>query len=171
MIKNLIIKDYEIHTSKSANEIISEINYRAKRQQKKKVLGVLESIKYNNFQISDDIIEIERNPFLYSSLQGIGKITFKLEHRINGTDIKCTIQPSIIFTLAALVIIIPFLLYVTIAFIIPFKGLHLTTLLFILLAWVVCIGATYLGFLFNRVNLESYSRTILYDLGLVIPDK
>jgi hypothetical protein len=171
MSNDWIMKKYDVHTSKSAKEIISDIKYRGKRQQQKKLIGVIEPIKYNNIEVRDDLIEIERSLFIYSPLQGIGKITFELISEKNGTDIKCTINPTIIYTWVSFGTIVLFLMYITISVVVPSDHLNRGSLLFLLILWVVCIGGTYLGFLFNRFNLESYSKTLLYDLGLIIPDK
>ena len=171
MIKDFIIKEYEIYSSKSVNQIITEIEYSTQRQSRKKIQSFIDPVKYKDFKIFENTVVIERNPFTYNPLQGIGTITFKFEPRLNGTNIICTISPTILNSVLSFGLALAFLIYVTIQTLIPFNELNFNNMIFLGLTWIICLLFTYFGFRFNRFNLECYSKTILYDLKLAQPDK
>jgi len=64
-----------------------------------------------------------------------------------------------------------FLFVISFSILFPLQNLHINTVIFLIFTWFIIIGIAYLMFKFNRFNLESYSKTILLDLGLITPDK
>lgn len=168
-----IKKTYEIVTSKSITDIKNMIELRSERQNKNKPLFATEPVNYKKFKIIDDIIEIERNPVIGNPFGGFGNITFELEPTLKGTRITCIIDPSMINTLVGFGFAIAFPLIISFfSILLIIKKIQINTIIFLLFSWIVVVlGIAFLLFIFNRLNLESYSKTILYDLGLITIDK
>ena len=167
MIFDRFKKGYEVFTSKSIDNIIDEIQYRTKRQKENKIDTVFEPVKYKKLKISNNQIIVERQPGLFNPFAGFGSIIFDLDTNGNGTRIKCSIDPLIRFYLATLCLfsIVPIIMTVTI--IISIQKISISSFAFIMIIWIFFIGIAYFSLVFNRSNLINYSKTILYDLGLL----
>jgi hypothetical protein len=161
---NKFKRSYEIQTSKSFDEILTDLNNRAEKQTKNKALLLWEPVNYRKFKIQDNKIEIERLPNPFNPFKGNGIITYEFQSNETGTHIKCTIDPILFqiwfgFGFFALIL--------TLFIIIAVLTSNYLFILFITLFGVLAFGFSYLLVSFNSSNLESYSKTILYDLNLI----
>ena len=171
MILDRFKKGYEVFTSKSIDKIIDEIQYRTLRQIDNKIDTIFEPVKYKKLRISSNQIIVERQPGLFNPFAGFGSIIFDLDSKSNGTLIRCSIDPLIRYYLATfcLFCIVPIIM--TITMLISIQKINISSIAFILIIWIFFFGAAYLSLAFNRSNLINYSKTILYDLGLLEPNK
>jgi hypothetical protein len=170
MIFDRFIKTYEIQTSKSISEITDEINYRRERQQGKKLLLMTETVNYSNAIIDKDSVKFKRTSVV-NRLKGNGIITFQLESSFHGTKIICTVDPTLMYILKNLGFIAALLIYLTYIFFRNARELHFNTFIFIGVIWIFILSIGYFTLFFNTKTLESYSKTILYDLGLMTPNE
>jgi hypothetical protein len=157
-------KTYEIQTTKSFDEILIELNNRAEKQAKNKALLLWEPVNYRKLKIQENKIEIERLPNPFNPFRGNGIITYEFQSTEAGTHIKCTSDPILFqiwfgFGFYALML--------TLFIIIAILTSNYLFILFIILFGVFAFGISYLYVSFNSSNLESYSKTILYDLNLI----
>ena len=171
MIFDRFKNGYEVFTSKSIDKIIDEIQYRTKRQKENKIDTVFEPVKYKKLKISNNQIIVERQPGLFNPFAGFGSIIFDLDTNGNGTRIKCSIDPLIRYYLATFCLfsIVPIIMTVTM--IISIQKISISSFAFIMIIWMFFIGIAYFSLVFNRSNLINYSKTILYDLGLLESNK
>jgi len=171
MIFDRFKNGYEVFTSKSIDNIIDEIQYRTKRQKENKIDTVFEPVKYKKLKISNNQIIVERQPGLFNPFAGFGSIIFDLDTNGNGTRIKCSIDPLIRYYLATFCLfsIVPIIMTVTM--IISIQKISISSFAFIMIIWIFFIGIAYFSLVFNRSNLINYSKTILYDLGLLESNK
>ena len=171
MIFDRFKNGYEVFTSKSIDKIIDEIQYRTKRQKENKIDTVFEPVKYKKLKISNNQIIVERQPGLFNPFAGFGSIIFDLDTNSNGTRIKCSIDPLIRYYLATFCLfsIVPIIMTVTM--IISIQKISISSFAFIMIIWIFFIGIAYFSLVFNRSNLINYSKTILYDLGLLESNK
>ena len=171
MIFDRFKNGYEVFTSKSIDKIIDEIQYRTKRQKENKIDTVFEPVKYKKLKISNNQIIVERQPGLFNPFAGFGSIIFDLDTNGNGTRIKCSIDPLILYYLATFCLfsIVPIIMTVTM--IISIQKISISSFAFIMIIWIFFIGIAYFSLVFNRSNLINYSKTILYDLGLLESNK
>jgi hypothetical protein len=171
MIFDRFIKIYEIQTAKSISEIIDEINYRRERQQDRKLLLMTEPVNYSNATIDENSVKFKRNSVVVNRLKGSGIITFQLESNFHGTKIICIVDPTLINILKVLGFVAALLIYLTYIFLSDARELHFNTFIFLGVIWIFIISIGYFSLLFNTKTLESYSKTILYDLGLMTPNE
>jgi hypothetical protein len=169
MIYDRFIKTYEIQTPKSISEIIDEVNYRRERQQGKKLLLITEPINYKNAIIDEDSVTFKRN--VVSRLKGNGIIIFHLKASFNGTKIICTVDPTLFNILKDIGFTAALLIYLTYIIFRDVIELHFSTFLMLGVVWTLIIFMGYFSLRFNTKALESYSKTVLYDLGLMIPNE
>jgi len=171
MIFDRFKNGYEVFTSESIDNIIDEIQYRTKRQKENKIDTVFEPVKYKKLKISNNQIIVERQPGLFNPFAGFGSIIFDLDTNGNGTRIKCSIDPLIRYYLATFCLfsIVPIIMTVTM--IISIQKISISSFAFIMIIWIFFIGIAYFSLVFNRSNLINYSKTILYDLGLLESNK
>ncbi len=164
-------RTYEIQTAETVNAILHSIEERAERQNKHKLLFASEPVNYKNLSIFDHSIEIDRNPTLFNPFRGTGNITFNLIPNPLGTTIKCSINPSQLGMTFSFGLVLLFLLIVTISVFSSIEKFYLGTILFMAIFWILPLALTNFACNINTVRLESLSKTFLYDLGLLSPDK
>jgi hypothetical protein len=170
MIFDRFRRSYEIQTTKSVNSILRTIEERTQRQQHNKLLFAIEPINYKKLSISEDSIVIERISTLYNPFKGTGTITFKLTPDYTGTSIKCLVNPYQLGMIINLGLVLLFLIIVTFSIFSSVHEFYLSTVIFMLIVWIIPFVCIYFSFYLNTVSLESYSKTILYDLGLMTHD-
>jgi hypothetical protein len=164
-------RSYEIQTLKSFDEILTILNDRTERQRNNKLTLLWETINYKKLDIKDNIIKIERNPNPFNPFKGHGVITFEFMTNRDGTKIKCTSDPLLSIIWGSFIFLTFCLVGFTSIVLLTIPKIYFSTILFVLVAGIVFYGFLYLSISFNSYNLESYSKTILYDLGLLFPDE
>jgi hypothetical protein len=170
MIFSYFSKSYDIRTSKSISEIKNTIGEKASTRMSLLSL-TMDSVIFKQVSIIDDIIIIDRETLFSSIFKGIGKITFYLTPTINGTSIKCEIVPSLLALIFNLVMVLIFLIFVTVTVIKDAPHIYPGTIIFLLFFCLVPICAIYFIGKINASSLESLSKSFLYDIGVLDPEK
>jgi len=131
----------------------------------------MDSVNFKQVSIIDDIIIIDRDTLFSNIFKGIGKITFYLTTTIKGTSIKCEIVPSLLALIFNLASVLIFLVIVTVMVIKNATHIYPGTIIFLLIFWLVPICVIYFIGKINASSLESLSKSFLYDIGVLDPEK
>jgi hypothetical protein len=168
MIFDRFKKGFELCASKSMDDIFSDIQSRTTKQKEDKLALLYDPVNYKKLKINSHQIIVERQPGIFNPFAGMGKIFFDLESTINnGTKVRCSIDPLIGVFLGAycLISLVPLLITIVMIFVIP--KMEFSSVIFIIVMWILFLGICYLSLVFNRSALINYSKTIMEDLGLL----
>jgi hypothetical protein len=171
MIIDRFVKRFQVQTSNAPSQIINEIEFRSERQQKSRLLLMNEPINYRSATISENYIVFKRGSNFYNRLRGVGKIILTLEPNTNGTLITCEINPTLNKMLIDLAFILITLAVITIIIFKDITQIYISTIVFILLTWIIGLLVGYFSLKFNTINLESYAHMILQDLNITSENK
>jgi hypothetical protein len=169
MILDRFNRKYETQTTKSITNIIDSIEEKAQQQKQNIWLLTTSSVNYKKFIIRNNVIEIERSPTFFNPFTGTGTITYEMTSTINGTKITCNIKPSLLNNLITFGFVLLFPIIITVLLLQSVQHFYFGTLLFMLLFWIFPFGIAYFICYLNTLNLESYSKTALYDLEILHP--
>jgi hypothetical protein len=160
---NKLIKIFEVQTTKSVDEILTRISEKVDYQRANKNFLIPDEIKYRSFKIDGNKIVIERCTSPFNPFRGSGEIIFELKPKDYGTQIICIVDPIKL----GIYVSIGMILFVLLAMIIPIWIIgNNWSILYILAFGLIPIGLSYLWGVYNRNQLEDYSRQILNDLKL-----
>jgi hypothetical protein len=121
-------------------------------------------IDYKAFKINEDNIEIER--WMVNPLQGLGTINFKFMEKEDGTTIQCKCEPFVLIGLLVVGFVILLLIGMTTAIFWNSRETYFDLVLFVLFIWLIGVGSPFLGYLYHKYALETFSKYILNDLNI-----